>query len=741
MMRIATLIYIFCFFSTNILLAQTPWPPVYEIKADTAVLEKFDAIYFQRLEDKEGKWTLADVTRQPLVDKFHSKGGKADGIDTNAIHTYWHRYRLKNIMTYPAKISLTAAVDYYDVFVKKTDSLWVQYNTGMARAWDNRDGLKMSGAGYIPLVLMPGEEITIYDRRERLRDTNYSMNPHFRSTEKIIKKEYVDYVHNEDRLYGSLQLTEAFMIGFMLVALFYNLIFFKIVRERSYLFFSLFLFFLCAIRMYNILDSYLQRESPLVVRYVVFISYSWAFIYFFLISFVRHFLKTFIHYKNWDRFLVAIAITWIAINTAGMLSSFYFPERFAGIMIVWKFFTTFIPLVLLITLLLFIRKKDKYTRLVLLGAFPMLFLYGVIGWFGDDFDKPLPIGFIKWLYGNNFRTVETLCIFWFVLFFSLILFMRYNIMRKENAQKQLDNERLAKEKEIEKSELIEQQKIQLEKDVAERTAELKQSLEDLKLSQSQLIQSEKMASLGELTAGIAHEIQNPLNFVNNFSEVSTELIDEMNAEIDKGNLGDAKEIANDLKQNLEKINHHGKRAGDIVKGMLQHSRSSSATKEPTNINKLADEYLRLAYHGLRAKDKSFNATMKTDFDETIGNINIIPQDIGRVILNLITNAFYATNEKQKQNIPGYEPTVTVSTSLSFGEGRGEVKIKVADNGNGIPQKILDKIFQPFFTTKPTGQGTGLGLSLSYDIVKAHGGELKVETQDGDGTTFIIILPK
>ena len=265
---------------------------------------------------------------------------------------------------------------------------------------------------------------------------------------------------------------------------------------------------------------------------------------------------------------------------------------------------------------------------------------------------------------------------------------------------------------------------------------IEQAYDQLKSTQSQLIQSEKMASLGELTAGIAHEIQNPLNFVNNFAEVSNELIDEMNEELKKGDIEEAKAISSDIKQNLEKISHHGKRADAIVKGMLQHSSSGSGKKEPTNINALADEYLRLAYHGLRAKDKSFNATMKTEFDDTIGNINIIPQDIGRVILNLITNAFYVVNEKSKQNIPGYEPTVAVSTKK---EG-GKVLISVKDNGNGIPQKILDKIFQPFFTTKPTGQGTGLGLSLSYDIVKAHGGELKVESEESQGTTFIIVLP-
>jgi two-component system NtrC family sensor kinase len=245
-----------------------------------------------------------------------------------------------------------------------------------------------------------------------------------------------------------------------------------------------------------------------------------------------------------------------------------------------------------------------------------------------------------------------------------------------------------------------------------------------------------MASLGELTAGIAHEIQNPLNFVNNFSEVSQELVKEMNDELATGNWQLAKEISADIDQNLEKIAHHGKRADAIVKGMLMHSRISSGVKEPTDINALADEYLRLAYHGLRAKDKDFNATMNTDFDEAIGAIKIIPQDIGRVILNLISNAFYVVDEKKKSAIEGYEPTVSVSTKK---EGN-KVLISVKDNGNGIPQKVLDKIFQPFFTTKPTGQGTGLGLSLAYDIVKAHGGELLAETKEGEGSTFIITLP-
>ena len=301
---------------------------------------------------------------------------------------------------------------------------------------------------------------------------------------------------------------------------------------------------------------------------------------------------------------------------------------------------------------------------------------------------------------------------------------------------------------------------------------LEKTLHDLKAAQAQLIQAEKMASLGTLTAGIAHEIQNPLNFVNNFSEVNKDLLAEMLTELELGKVEESKAITKDIIENEEKIIHHGHRAAAIVKSMLQHSHSSSGTNEPTDINSLADEYLRLAYHGFRAKDKTFNATMKTDFDPSIGKINIIPQDIGRVILNLITNAFYAVSEKQKtfqtpspmKGENNYDPIVTVKTKYQSplvaelsdkGErkkveasgGRGldgsknpYVEISVRDNGPGIPPSALDKIFEPFYTTKPPGEGTGLGLSLSYDIIKACGGELKVETKEGEFAEFIITLP-
>jgi two-component system, NtrC family, sensor kinase len=309
-----------------------------------------------------------------------------------------------------------------------------------------------------------------------------------------------------------------------------------------------------------------------------------------------------------------------------------------------------------------------------------------------------------------------------------------------------ENERLASEKQR----MIESKKEELEKEVLARTAELnksyellKDSMEKLTATQDQLVQQEKLASLGELTAGIAHEIQNPLNFVNNFSEVNKDLLVELKDEIKNGNFKEVEAIADDVISNEEKINHHGKRADAIVKGMLQHSRTSSGQKEPTDINALCDEYLRLAYHGLKAKDPqgaahpSFNASFHFEADKTLPMVNVVPQDIGRVLLNLINNAFQACgNADFRMLIADFNPMVTVSTK-NLGD---KIQIRVKDNGPGIPDSIQDKIFQPFFTTKPTGQGTGLGLSLSYDIVKAHGGELKVETKEGEGSVFIIILP-
>ena len=265
----------------------------------------------------------------------------------------------------------------------------------------------------------------------------------------------------------------------------------------------------------------------------------------------------------------------------------------------------------------------------------------------------------------------------------------------------------------------------------------KKILRKLRSTQSLLVQQEKMASLGELTAGIAHEIQNPLNFVNNFSEINTELIDEMEESLQQGKMDQVHELARYVKENNQKVIQHGRRADAIVKGMLQHSRSSTGNKEATDINALADEYLRLSYHGLRAKDKSFNATISTSYDESLGTVLLVPQDIGRVLLNIYSNAFYSVHEKKKTAGSNYEPRVTVNTRK---EGK-DLVIRIEDNGSGIPAKVLDKIYQPFFTTKPAGDGTGLGLSLSYEIIQAHDGSLNVESKEGEFAAFIIRLPQ
>ena len=386
--------------------------------------------------------------------------------------------------------------------------------------------------------------------------------------------------------------------------------------------------------------------------------------------------------------------------------------------------------ILLVSMLIFAFKQIEMRPMrMFLVAFAPYVLVSVL--------KDLTAGIWKEFYNqqhNYFESASMLAVIWLVA----ILFSQYRHI------KSTEKERVKRQKEDEINRAIAVRKVELEELVAERTAELtkqKQELEhtldELRTTQAQLIQSEKMASLGELTAGIAHEIQNPLNFVNNFSDVNTELIAELEEERKKENRDFKNEdaILKDLKENEQKINHHGKRAEAIVKGMLQHSRSSTGKKELTDINALADEYFRLSYHGLRAKDKSFNATMETDFSQGIEPINVIPQDIGRVILNLINNAFYAVTEKKKKSDDDYKPIVSVSTRKI----NGTIELRVKDNGIGIPKKVLDKIFQPFFTTKPSGQGTGLGLSMSYDIIKAHGGELKVETKEGKGSEFTILL--
>lgn len=413
--------------------------------------------------------------------------------------------------------------------------------------------------------------------------------------------------------------------------------------------------------------------------------------------------------KNLTRFLILYILFGIAT------SLFAFGQWVMAI-------SVFVELTAITVIIVSRWKKLKGAQWAIVAGLSLSILFGALFAFFNLRDS----------YKNYWQPLLT----GFYLSFPLSLMVYVSLRFKEIINEVREHARRVVQMTEEKKEQAVKQQKALEEEVARQTVELRDSLENLKATQSQLIQQEKMASLGELTAGIAHEIQNPLNFVNNFSEVNKELIGEMKTEIEKGNLDDVKAIVADIENNEEKINHHGKRADAIVKGMLQHSRTSSGQKEPTDINALADEYLRLAYHGLRAKDKSFSAKFDTNFDPSIGKINVVPQDIGRVLLNLINNAFYAVNERKERLDGTFEPTVSVITKKLD----GKIEIKVRDNGNGIPQKVLDKIFQPFFTTKPTGVGTGLGLSLSYDIIRAHGGEIKVETNEGEGSEFITQLP-
>jgi C4-dicarboxylate-specific signal transduction histidine kinase len=448
----------------------------------------------------------------------------------------------------------------------------------------------------------------------------------------------------------------------------------------------------------------------------------------FIVRYLRQSMNTQVNLPKWDRVLNYIFYAAIVLLVAYAVSDAARP--------VTKWLSH--ALLLYLIYILYKEKEFRPARPVLLAIAPFI----ILSLFSDITRLTNEKQFGAWK--SLLSTALAFSIVWMIVMWFIT----------NKQKKALDREKIKTKEESEQKKILASLKDELEVKVAERTAELtrqkeelQHALEELKATQSQLIQSEKMASLGELTAGIAHEIQNPLNFVNNFSDVNTELIEELKAERLKpeaerdGQIED--EILSDIKANEEKINHHGKRADAIVKGMLQHSRKSTGQKEPTDINALCDEYLRLSYHGLRAKDKSFNATLKTDFDESVHNINVIPQDIGRVLLNLFNNAFYAVSEKQKAESQKqkaesekYEPTVSVSTKKMD----GKVQICVKDNGSGIPQNIMDKIFQPFFTTKPTGEGTGLGLSLSYDIIKAHGGTLNVETDKGEGTEFIILLP-
>ncbi|MEO8769978.1 MAG: ATP-binding protein [Ferruginibacter sp.] len=725
--------------------AQQSTLPVFEIKTDTAALLEMDNHYWQALPDKEGLLTIEQIKKSPLIEKF----GFVNTVQTVKLNTQWLRFRIRNAMNKTANISLSSESDKSDFYTIDSTGAMVHFVSGANANWNSKAGFKKANA--VPLELQPNQELLIYEKRFELNP--FIIKPSLRisiyETGKLERSELKDY---ETRYSPQSGIYRAFLSGLFMLAAIFNFLIYRENKSRVYLYFSLFL--LCISMLYQpaLLDIAFVKSYYLSN---LFGSLELLWVVFFLL-FVNRYLGVYKTHPKWNVWLAGNSLLFVVMIFLSALpvdleSNILFSRS-------RQVFILFYYLLLIITVITGISNRNEARRTFIIAMSPLI-LFLLLGL--------LVARFLLNRYHVNsavFDYALGLSIAWGIVVFSFFLFKGYSQQQKQYVLDQLESER-------KQHEFMEVQKIELEQQVVARTAELNNSLENLKATQSQLIHAEKMASLGELTAGIAHEIQNPLNFVNNFSDLNMELLKEMNDEIEYGNITEVQELAMVITKNEEKISHHGKRAEGIVKGMLQHSRTSTGQKEPVDLNKLVDEYVRLSYHGYKSKNSDFNAIIKTEFEESLSageagsqTINIIPEDIGRVVLNLMNNAFYAVNEKKKalpltpegrtgaSKNEKYEPIIRLTTrrlspsSPDLPAGRGVsvvasvVEITVTDNGNGISQNIKSKIFQPFFTTKPTGEATGLGLSLVYDIVKAHGGDIAVESAEINGTTFIVTLP-
>ncbi len=650
--------------------------------------------------DTSSQLSYAAISAAGFQNKFVQSNQNVPDFGTDSTPV-WCRFSIKN--SFGEKLALTienTELEWIDLYIPKKDSLIIKslsvYNPFRKREISVNENLF--------LLDIPKDSIQLFYLRVKTA-TGLQFPMHVSSLELSLSS-----IQHTNILYG-------IYVGFMILMILYNLFIYASLKDSAYLFYVLYVTF---ITLTNVIEEglafeYLWPTVPHLNHYVNIVACLAGS---FAIMFSASFLHTSENAKRMHRFFYVLISFYIASIITILIG-----YRFLGMIA-----TEVVSLVSII--LLFITGVFVYSR----GFKPAK--YYLIGW------ATLLIGVSVFILKDfnvvpyNQLTVNALRIGSGIeaLLLSFALANKINIYReeKEEAKAEAFNQLKANEK------LVLEQNVILETKVTERTKELEHLLKELNETQAQLIQREKLASLGELTAGIAHEIQNPLNFVNNFSEVSRELMHEMKEEIDKGNTDEAKTIAGSIEQNLEKITHHGKRADAIVKSMLQHSGSSVGQKEETDINVLADEYLKLSYRGILTKHKDFNTTIHLDFDRSIGTINIIQQDIAKVILNICNNAFYSLSEKQKNSSQEYKPVIVVTTKKLA--DKNEISISIKDNGYGISRKVMDKIFQPFFTTKPTGQGTGLGLSLSYDIIKAHGGEIKVNSVEGESAEFVIILP-
>jgi signal transduction histidine kinase len=722
---------LFVLFGISVFKAQNALPYPYSIKTDTARELDISKNYIQVLMDEKCPTSIDQLRQekamqafQPLTQELLKKLSKK--------RCFWFLYRIQNATSTTVDYSRTNGSDRSDFYVFRGDKLLGHYVIGHLVPTAKKSGFKLANA--FSLTLSPGEVVTIYQKTYNIFPIDFPNSfkiglLHTAKLREEVLKQYEDYIPKSAYFIH-------FFLGMLGLAFLLNLLLFFQTRDKASLWFALFLLF--SITSNAFADGDFSFTINAIRRFLGFFSFvAFPFFLLFLSSYFQ-IQKTSPRWSKGLSFFILLSFCYAIVKSVFQNSA---------IAITFGWFDAVVIAMILITTLICISKPSEQRSIFVKALSPFLILLVLLACL-------VPLIILK-LIPNLFPALGYLdyiiysCIIWAAIVFSAYLYNRYARQEKIILAEQLEKERLILEQERARIVLIEQQKLDLEQQVLKRTAELAQSLQTLQSTQAQLIQSEKLASLGELTAGIAHEIQNPLNFVNNFAEVSAEMLGEMKEEINAGNTAEVIAIADDLEQNLIKINHHGQRASSIVKGMLEHSRASTGVKEPTDLNALADEYLRLAYHGLRAKDSNFNAKLETRFDPDLPLVSVIPQDIGRVLLNLINNAFYAVHQRNTDvetlhtvqtlhatSLP-YQPTVTVSTQKTG----NQIIISVQDNGNGIPDNIKDKIFQPFFTNKPTGQGTGLGLSLSHDIVvKGHGGSLTFTSNENEGTTFILNIP-
>lgn len=661
----------------------------------------------QFVRDENGRLSIQDI--------LQNKGGFAfRPVEKDVISfgvtsdVFWIKSTLKNNTRKELFLKIgNNALTALDVFETTGDTLVKHHHSGSRLPFSRRE---VNDVDFLfPLLVQPGEMTIIYVRVQHSRGTHFSL---LAGTETAF--------YNEA---GQRNLLQGIYYGFMLLMILYNLFIYFSLKDSSYLYYVLYVFlmglFNASIAGYAF--QYFWPSAPALNQYEDILS---AAVCIAGILFTIKFLETKRNVPVFHRILIGLLVMYLVIM--GMVAAGFFLLSSMAL----AFLTLALVLFFFATAYAVLRKGYKPARFFLI-AWSLLLLSVVVFVLKEYTILPYTT-----FTANSVQigsAVEALLL-------SMALANRINVYKQEKQAAQFETLRSLEEN----RKLITEQNQVLEKKVEERTVELKRAnkelltaLMNLKETQTQLIQREKMASLGELIAGIAHEIQNPLNFVNNFSETNTELLAELKSEALAGHTEEVVSLADEAINNEQRINHHGKRADSIVKSMLQHAGSGAGKKEPANINALTDEYLRMSYHGLRAKDNTFNVKLETDYDQSIGEIPVASQELGRVLLNLYNNAFYTVNEKKKGLNGYFEPTVSVSTKKT---GKG-IEIVIRDNGTGIPPKVLDKIYQPFFTTKPTGIGTGLGLSLSYDIItKGHNGELNVQTKEGEGTEFKIILP-